>query len=185
MSIEALIKNTESELTHGEEPAGEIILSSRIRLARNLNNYPFPGWAKVSIRMEIMEKCFSALYKLPEMKGHTALKMSELTELERQVLVERHLMSKELSNTGEGGAVVINKDQSCAVMVNEEDHLRIQVLRRGFRLKDIWTVINNLDTGLEAEIDYAFSPELGYLTACPTNVGTGMGDVTPVRSCSH
>ena len=174
MSIEALINNEHSELTHGDEPPGQIVLSSRIRLARNFSGYAFPGWANVNSRIEVMERCFKALLEMPDLKGASRLKIDELSELEKQVLVERHLISKELSSVGEGAAAVINQDQSCAIMINEEDHLRIQVLRRGFKLEEIWAVIDRLDTDLEKEIDYAFSSDLGYLTACPTNVGTGM-----------
>jgi protein arginine kinase len=100
--------------------------------------------------------------------------VSELTELEKQMLVERHLISRELSGSAAGSGVVINKDQTVSVMINEEDHLRIQVLRSGFQLKKAWNVINALDTELEGRLDYAFSPRLGYLTACPTNLGTAL-----------
>jgi protein arginine kinase len=104
--------------------------------------------------------------------------------LERQILVERHLISRELSGAKGGAGVVISKDQTFSVMVNEEDHLRIQVLRSGFQLKKAWNAINDLDTALEDTLDFAFSPTLGYLTACPTNLGTAharLGDDAPAR----
>jgi protein arginine kinase len=89
-------------------------------------------------------------------------------------LVERHLISRELSGSTQGSGVVISRDQTVSVMVNEEDHLRIQVLRSGFQLRKAWNNINELDSALEAHLDYAFSPQLGYLTACPTNLGTAL-----------
>ena len=103
-----------------------------------------------------------------------SISFNELTDLEKQILVERHLISRELSGAKAGSGVVISRDQALSVMINEEDHLRIQVLRSGFQLKKAWNTINDLDTAIEDRIDYAFSPSLGYLTACPTNLGTGM-----------
>jgi protein arginine kinase len=100
--------------------------------------------------------------------------MDNLTLLDKNILVERHLISRELSGAKSDAGVVINKDQTIAVMLNEEDHLRIQVLRSGFQLKKAWNAINEFDSALEEQLDYAFSPTLGYLTACPTNLGTGM-----------
>lgn len=173
MLIEPLI-NAKAELLDGGTPPGPIVLSSRIRLARNLANFPFPGWAKTAQRREVLSLLCEVLRSTDVMKGGTVLNISELTEFEKQVLVERHLMSRELSSASDGAGVVISADQGCAVMINEEDHLRIQVLRSGFRLRDIWRVIDELDTSIESHVAYAFSPELGYLTACPTNVGTGI-----------
>jgi protein arginine kinase len=100
--------------------------------------------------------------------------VADLSDLERQILVERHLISRELSSAKEGAGVVISRDQAFSVMLNEEDHLRIQVLRAGFNLKKAWSAINDLDSQLEEHLDYAFSTTLGYLTACPTNLGTAM-----------
>jgi protein arginine kinase len=102
------------------------------------------------------------------------MRIEELDEQQRQLLVERHLISRELSGSHSGAGAIINRDQSVSVMVNEEDHLRIQVLRTGFNLKRAWSAIDALDSALEQSLDYAYSPQLGYLTACPTNLGTGM-----------
>jgi protein arginine kinase len=110
----------------------------------------------------------------PQMKRSFNVAIGELSELERQILVERHLISRELSGAKSGAGVVISKDQAFSIMMNEEDHLRIQVLRSGFNLKKAWSAINDLDSALEDHLDFAFSPTLGYLTACPTNLGTGM-----------
>lgn len=173
MSIEALIQS-DAALAHARDVTGPVVLSSRIRLARNLEGYAFPGWASEDKRLELLERLSGVLMGLPEMKEASALDLAKLDDLEKQVLVERHLMSRELSAAEAGAGVIISRDQSCAVMINEEDHLRIQVLRNGFQLEAIWELIDALDSGIEAEVSYAFSPELGYLTACPTNVGTGM-----------
>jgi len=122
----------------------------------------------------VLESCREAITAAPQMKRGHGLDIRELTELERLILVERHLISRELSGTKGPAGVLISRDQSISVMVNEEDHLRIQVLRSGFQLKRVWNTANDFDTSLEDQLDYAFSPSLGYLTACPTNLGTAM-----------
>jgi protein arginine kinase len=111
---------------------------------------------------------------LNPMKRSVNVGVSDLNELQKLILVERHLISRELSGSKSGSGLVINRDQTVSVMINEEDHLRIQVLRAGFQLKKAWNAINDFDSALEAKLDYAFSPRWGYLTACPTNLGTGM-----------
>lgn len=173
MTISSLLA-TPSELTDSASSKSAIVLMTRIRLARNLAGKPFPGWSREAQRAEIFEACRAAVVDTPPMKRSANAAVSDLTDLEKQMLVERHLISRELSGSSAGSGVVINKDQTVSVMINEEDHLRIQVLRAGFQLKKAWSVINSLDTELEERLDYAFSPRLGYLTACPTNLGTGM-----------
>ncbi len=174
MNLFKALYNHPSSLSAGTGPSVPIILSTRLRLARNLADCPFPGWAKETQRRDTLSQCKAALQGMDILKGAYLLKMSDLSELEKQVLVERHLISKELSSSTEGSAVIISKDGSCAVMINEEDHLRIQILQGGIHLKKIWKIIDQLDTKLEERLNYAFSSELGYLTACPTNVGTAM-----------
>lgn len=161
-------------LSVGNSLPEPIILSARVRLARNLVEYPFPGWAKPEQKVEVLERCEGALSRISLLKAPTILHMEELTELQKNVLVECHFISRELSKASEGSAVIISKDGTCAVMVNEEDHLRMQCLFGGMQLKKIWQKIDNIDTNLEKSLNYAFSSELGYLTACPTNVGTAM-----------
>jgi protein arginine kinase len=173
MTISSLLA-TPSELTDSASSKSAIVLMTRIRLARNLAGKPFPGWSKQAQRAEILEACRAAVASTPPMKRSASAIVSELSDLEKQMLVERHLISRELSGSSEGSGVVINKDQTVSVMINEEDHLRIQVLRAGFQLKKAWSIINALDSELEGRLDYAFSSRLGYLTACPTNLGTGM-----------
>lgn len=173
MTIASLI-DTPSELIDSVSSKTAVVLMTRIRLARNLAGVPFPGWAKPARRGEIFDLCREAVTATSPMKRSLAISVDELTDLEKQILVERHLISRELSGSKAGSGVVISRDQACSVMINEEDHLRIQVLRAGFQLKKTWNTINELDTAIEDRIDYAFSPSLGYLTACPTNLGTGM-----------
>ena len=173
MKIDTIIQS-EAELTHSAEPPTPVVLSSRIRLARNLVGYPFPAWASDSQREELFEQIQEVLQKLPQMQNACCFRMEELCDLEKQVLVERHLMSRELSSAEHGAGIVISQDQSLAVMVNEEDHIRIQAVRSGFNLEEIWTNVDSMDSAIENRIQYAFSSEFGYLTACPTNVGTGI-----------
>ena len=173
MRITPLIE-AKAELTDGTTPAGSIVLSTRIRLARNLTGAPFPGWAKEAQRRDILSKSLEVIEALPIMEGGSRLTMDELSPLEKQILHERHLISRELMSSRQSCGVYVSGDQSCAIMVNEEDHLRIQMLRSGLKLKQIFNGINGLDDSLELNLDYAFSPQYGYLTACPTNVGTGM-----------
>lgn len=173
MTIASLL-STPSELTDTASSKSAIVLMTRVRLARNLAGKSFPGWAREAQRTEVLDVCREALLATAPMKRSANATVSELTDLEKQMLVERHLISRELSGSSAGSGVVINKDQTVSVMINEEDHLRIQVLRAGFQLKKAWSVINALDSELEGRLDYAFSPRLGYLTACPTNLGTGL-----------
>ena len=95
--------------------------------------------------------------------------MDNLTILDKNILVERHLISREHAAKNAGSGLVLNRDESLCVMINEEDHLRMQALRPGLQLKQAWQAIDSIDTRLEKKLEYAFSPELGYLTACPTN----------------
>jgi len=173
MTISSLI-DTPSELTDAASSKTAIVLMTRVRLARNLAGNSFPGWAKPAQREEILATCREAVSATLPMKRSLSLSIDELSDLEKQILVERHLISRELSGAKSGAGAVISRDQAYSVMINEEDHLRIQVLRSGFQLKKAWTTINDLDSALEDRLDYAFSPTLGYLTACPTNLGTGM-----------
>src|SRR5471032_3235806 len=173
MTIASLI-DTPSELTDSASSKSAIVLMTRIRLARNLAGQPFPGWAKPAQREKILDACRTAVTSTAAMKRGLAVGVGELGELEKKILVERHLISRELSGSKQGSGVIISKDQTFSVMINEEDHLRIQMLRSGFQLKKAWAAINEMDSALEESLDFAFSPDLGYLTACPTNLGTGM-----------
>ncbi len=153
---------------------GPIVLSTRIRLARNLAAFPFPGWAKESQRRDILAATFDALSQQTALKKGLKFKTEDLSELEKLILVERHLISRELQNSKHAAGVFISKDSGCSIMINEEDHLRIQMMRGGLRLKQLWKSISELDSALENHLDYAYQTDWGYLTACPTNLGTGL-----------
>ncbi|AWI09220.1 MULTISPECIES: protein arginine kinase [Ereboglobus] len=165
---------TPSDLTDTASSKCAIVMMTRIRLARNLASHRFPGRASPDERAEIRAACQQTINNLPLMQPAYDLAISDLTELQKQILVERHLISRELSASPDGAAAMISNDHTCSVMINEEDHLRIQFLRAGFQLKKTWAAINAFDTAIEDTLEYAFSPTLGYLTACPTNVGTGL-----------
>ncbi len=173
MIIKPLL-DSKAELTHGNVTKCPVVLSTRIRLARNLAAHLFPGWAAESERSEILANCFASIGSVTGMKRGYKFKIEELDDLQRKILYERHLISRELMSSNNGAGTLVSKDQSCVVMVNEEDHLRIQVLRSGFHFKRVWRTIDRIDSAIEERLPYAFSEELGYLTACPTNVGTGM-----------
>lgn len=166
--------STAGEWLRGEGPHRQIVISSRVRLARNLRNRPFPGWAKKAERTSILELIRSHVEELPEMQEAFSESLQDLTALDRQVLVERHLISREHAAKGGGSAVVVNRRQTLSIMINEEDHLRMQSIRSGLQLKQAFKLIDKVDSALESKLDFAFDSRLGYLTACPTNVGTGM-----------
>ncbi len=165
---------TPSELTHRTGPHDRIVISSRVRLARNVRGLPFPGHAKKPERVKILEIIRPAIEGLPQMENPFAESMDSFAAIDKQILVERHLISREHAAKSAGSGLVLNKDESLCVMINEEDHLRMQALRPGLQLKHAWISIDQIDSELEKKLDYAFSPELGYLTACPTNLGTGI-----------
>lgn len=171
--IESLI-NDRAELIQNAKKTAPVVLSTRIRLARNLAGSPFPERADGSQRRAVLSRCADQLRALPQMHKGAFFDVAKLSELEKQVLVERHLISRELCEGDPGAGVYINKGQTCSVMINEEDHLRIQFLKTGFNLKSVWKQIDAFDSELEKTIDVAFTPEFGYLTACPTNLGTGL-----------
>ena len=167
-----LCSPAESTRRHG--PHDRIVMSSRVRLARNLKDAAFPGWAKKPERLKIYETIQPAVASLPEMSISFSEAMDNLTTLDKQILVERHLISREHAAKTVGSGLVLNRDETFCVMINEEDHLRMQALRPGLQLRQAWTAIDYFDSALEKKLDYAFDNDLGYLTACPTNLGTGI-----------
>jgi protein arginine kinase len=162
------------EWLSGDGPNRQIVVSSRVRLARNIRNKPFPGWAKKAERLDVMKMVKDAVEHLPEMAESYSENLEALSPLEKQVLVERHLISREHAAKGIGSAVVMNSPQSLSVMINEEDHLRMQAICCGLQLGNVFEMINRVDSELEESLDFAYDAKLGYLTACPSNVGTGM-----------
>src|SRR3954468_13637980 len=157
-----------------EGPHNKIVLSSRVRLARNLKGLAFPGWAKKVERVKSLELIRPAVESLPQLTGAFSESMDNLAPLDKNILVERHLISREHAAKGAGSGLVLNREESLCVMINEEDHLRMQALRPGLQLKQAWSAIDQVDSKLEKKLSYAFTGDLGYLTACPTNLGTGI-----------
>jgi len=158
----------------GSGPENDIVISSRIRLARNVSGYPFISKATEQDRHRVEETVYRAVKNVHENDELFEVDLESLSPIERQFLVERQLISREIAENAGPRAVYIANDESYSIMVNEEDHLRMQAVTSGLNLNKVWERINSLDDHLEAYIPYAFSEELGYLTACPTNVGTGM-----------
>ncbi len=174
MNLDDLLKQTSGWLK-GTGSHSEIIFSSRIRLARNLEKIIFVNLASKAQLMQSLSIVEPALKNLDQIKKDGLfLKMEDVSEVNSQLLIERHLISKELIDDKTGRAVAISSDETISIMVNEEDHLRLQVLKPGFSLEDCWAVAEKIDSALEKKLNFAFSAKLGYLTACPTNTGTGM-----------
>src|SRR5258706_3811316 len=163
-----------SETSRREGPHNRIVLSSRVRLARNLKGLAFPGWAKKLERVKTLEQIRPAVESLPQLAGAFSESMDNLTLLDKNILVERHLISREHAAKSGGSGLVLNREESLCVMINEEGHLRMQSLRPGLQFKQAWHAIDQIDSKLEKKLGYAFTGELGYLTACPTNLGTGI-----------
>lgn len=158
----------------GEGPHGKIVVSSRIRFARNLREHPFPGWAKKAERLQILGEIRDHVAAIPSMEEGFHAAMQDLSALQKLILVELHLVSREHASKSAGSAVAISRDRRLSIMINEEDHLRMQSLLPGLQLREAYTINNEADLFLEDRLPYAFHAELGYLTACPTNVGTGL-----------
>jgi len=173
MRFSTLIKNPADWMTGGQAEHGAV-LTSRIRLARNLRRHPFPGWAKREQRALALLLMRPSVESLSVMKDAFSQELSDLSSVQKQVLVERHLVSREHAARGEGSAVVIERRQSFSFMLNEEDHLRMQAIRPGLQLGSAYEALTALDSELEATLEFAFDPTLGYLTTCPTNLGTGL-----------
>lgn len=186
MIVGGPVRQGPTEWLKGTGAMSDVVLSSRARAARNLAGFPFPPAASSADRSQIMEICRRCIESLDRDSGSTIrwfdLRNSE--SLDRRLLVERQLMSRQHArgrySNGEGGAdsprgvAIIEPSERISILVNEEDHLRVQVIRSGLDLESCLSEINSFDDGIEEIVDYAFHPQFGYLTACPTNVGTGL-----------
>jgi protein arginine kinase len=168
------LTHTSGEWLRGSGPESDIVISSRIRLARNLAQFPFPSQADDTVQTEIETLLREKIGHLPLPSPLGYADVNSLETLDRQFLVERQLISREHSERSGARGVGISDEENVSLMINEEDHLRIQVLHSGFALDDCWAEIDRIDDAIESEVTYAFSEQLGYLTACPTNVGTGI-----------
>lgn len=173
MKLDDLLHHA-SEWLKGSGPHSDIVISSRLRLARNLEGRFFPHWADKRQSEETMNIIREAAAKTDYLKKTAFFKLSDIDNVDKQFLVERHLMSREHASKSDSKAIVIDEEEIVSIMINEEDHLRMQVMKSGFDLLEAWEIMNVIDDSLSKELSFAFSAELGYVTACPTNVGTGM-----------
>ncbi|HYV38406.1 MAG TPA: protein arginine kinase, partial [Gemmataceae bacterium] len=162
------------EWLRGTGPESDIVISCRIRLARNLSAFPFSNRATAHQKAEIEGLLRDRIAKLEIEPRLNYENLSHRSPIDRQFLVERQLISRELANTEGPRGVAISPSENVSLMVNEEDHLRLQVMRSGMALDEAWQEIDRVDDMLEQRVSYAFHDDFGYLTACPTNVGTGM-----------
>ncbi|REJ65482.1 MAG: protein arginine kinase [Planctomycetota bacterium] len=168
------LTNRSGEWLRGSGPESDIVISSRIRLARNLADFPFISRATEFDRAEIEKVLRERVAEINEESQLAYLDVNELGGLDRQFLVERQLISREHAESEGARGVAIDAGERVSLMINEEDHLRIQVMHSGFDLENAWNRIDDIDDRMERRVTFAFSDTLGYLTACPTNVGTGM-----------
>lgn len=173
MRIERLAENC-GEWLRGTGPEHDIVISSRIRIARNLAEYPFIKRCNESDKEAIVRLLQTRLPNLPSDREIVYFDVDSLSDLDRQFLTERQLISRELNENEGARGVAIDSNEQFSIMVNEEDHLRVQVIRSGLDLESAWEFVNELDNRLESFLTYAYHERLGYLTACPTNVGTGL-----------
>ena len=173
MVLDDLLNNT-GEWIRCTGPVCDIVMSSRVRLARNLASYPFAHWASKKEQEAILGISKESILSLKKLKGSLFVEIGKLDPIDKQFLVERHLMSKEHMIDSENKGLSVGQDEVISIMINEEDHLRMQVMKSGFNLKEAWQIINDVDTDLGNSLDFAYSVDFGYLTACPTNTGTGM-----------
>lgn len=175
MAMEKFIQRSLSKWMTGEGPHNSVAISSRVRLARNLVGYPFPGKASLA-QLEEVEQKVRRWWNGGGLKplGPTRyLSIKDLAENERLSLADKHLISPKFAGQNYGG-VLLNEDESVSVMINEEDHLRIQSLLPGSQPKAAWELASKVDDLFDAGFGYAWSAHNGYLTCCPTNVGTGL-----------
>ena len=176
MSIERFLNNSISSWMVGNGEHSDIVMSTRVRLARNLNGYRFPLAFTEDEAHKIDQSVSATLVDADEelQKGFTSIQIKDVSELSRQVLVEKHLISPKLANSPLTGSVLLSEDESVSVMVNEEDHIRIQCLFPGLQIQEAYEQADKIDRLLEKELSYAFDEQFGYLTSCPTNTGTGL-----------
>jgi len=177
MGWNELVTRASSRWMEGTGPNADVVLSSRIRLARNLDNLPFPQRMSEADAAKLMAAAEEGVREINLIGFPSRVelyRLADTTPLDRQVLVDKHLISPLQSREAMARAVAISADESISIMVNEEDHLRIQVLAPGLQLQEAWRVASQVDDALEQRIQYAYDEQLGYLTACPTNVGTGL-----------
>ena len=170
---EELLRNPLSWLADSG-PDDDIAISTRIRLARNFSETPFPIAGNQDAILQVRELAGQAILNSEALVDPMEFELPALSDTEKRLLLERRLISRDMLNPNPASVLLADRDESLAVMINEEDHLRIQALSPGFQLESVWQRINQFDDVLASRIPYAFDPRLGFLTSCPSNLGTGM-----------
>lgn len=176
-TIENIMNSSSSTWMNGQGQLSDVVISSRVRLARNIKDVPFPHLLDEAQAKKVLGDVFEAVNRVSRKDSWgnlVTLDLGELSAIERQVLVEKHLISPQHAEKGHGKGLAVRPDETVAIMVNEEDHIRLQVLASGLELDEAYIVANGLDDLLDEMLDFAFDDRIGYLTACPTNVGTGL-----------
>lgn len=178
MPRDRLFKQLKTKWITGDGPESDVVVTSRVRLARNLRSFSFPqllNEKSAEQMLKLMQDFVAQVSGMGKIGTLNFLPLSQIDPLDRQVLVEKHLISPDLAKSrNPGAAIIVREDEALSIMVNEEDHLRIQCLLPGFQLEECWKLASQLDDALEQRLEYAFDQTHGYLTACPTNVGTGL-----------
>jgi protein arginine kinase len=173
VKLSELAKHTSHWLTP-DAPDSDVVISSRIRVARNLLGYPFTNRASDEQCNEIVEMVHEQVNDVGLGDDVSFIDLHDCSTLDRKFLVERHLISREIAERSGSRGVAFSMGERVSMMVNEEDHIRLQAINGGLDLESLWENLSSLDDRLDDRLHFAFSPRLGYLTACPTNVGTGM-----------
>jgi protein arginine kinase len=173
VSLEKFISKARTSWMSSEGPDSEIVLTSRIRLARNIQNVNFPLLFSKEEADNVIQQVEDSLLKQFNQELEL-LAMSELNTLEKRVLVEKHLISPQLADQSPNGAVILSEDEELSIMINEEDHIRIQCIKPGLQIDEAFKEADSMDDLIEKKINYAYHTEMGYLTSCPTNIGTGL-----------
>lgn len=173
MQLDDFVEKT-GEWLKGTGPFAHIVLSSRVRLARNLTTAPFTNRATREALERVIDQVCEATQKEEDLKGFHFFRLNDLDNTDRQFLVERHLMSLDHANHPKGRGLLISSDETVSIMINEEDHLRIQMMQSGFNILSTWSAVDHIDNLFSQHLPFAFSSRWGFLTACPTNTGTAM-----------
>ena len=157
----------------GAGEQSDIVVSTRIRLARNITEYPFPNKLNTKSRMELNNVIKEAL-ESDNKYNLRFIEMRTLARFEAASMAERHIISPEFASDLDGRALMLSPEEDISIMLNEEDHIRLQVMKSGFALDEAYSVANEIDDVLGAKFNFAFDERIGFLTQCPTNLGTGM-----------
>ncbi|NLC04045.1 MAG: protein arginine kinase [Tissierellia bacterium] len=152
----------------------DVVISTRVRVARNLEHYKFPDLMTVEESDDLTDEILNAIKNSDEDENYRFIRIRDLNPRERLVFIEEHLISPGLIQNLDKSSFLIRNDERATIMINEEDHIRIQTLFSGLKLLEGWELCSQIDDNLEQKIDYAFDEKLGFLTSCPTNVGTGL-----------